>query len=262
MSGGIESDTASLLGVVTIALHPSGDPSTRGWGPGWPHSPSGHIVPVRWSNGTSPAGGVRSEIVELVTLLGNETIKRGYKPHVGWCWGYDNRAIAGTSPPVASNHSWGLAVDINAPTNPRTTVLVTDMPSWMPDLWNRYGFRWGGDYPAGIKKDAMHYEFMGTPAQALVATAQAKADLVHVVTPPDKPPAPTPGDPPVKLEENMVFMIVGADAAQVYLVSADLKTAVHASATSAGNFRNGGGVYFRIEPADWAALKAAGLTVH
>jgi hypothetical protein len=163
--------------VVFIDLHPSGTPQLRRWGTGWPNGQGSIMVPVVWSNGASPAGGVRTEIADLVKILGDETIRRGYAPRTGWCWGYDNRAIAGTN--IPSNHSWGLAVDINAPTNPRQPTLRTDMPSWMPKLWNAYGFRWGGDYPAGIDKDAMHYEFMGDPLQAAAATAQARFDLLH-----------------------------------------------------------------------------------
>ena len=105
---------------------------------------------------------VRAELAPLVTWLLNETVRKGYKPRHGECWGFANRPIRGTQTP--SNHSWGLAVDINAPANPMTDRLVTDMPAWMPQLWKSKQFRWGGDYKS--RKDAMHYEFMGTPADA------------------------------------------------------------------------------------------------
>jgi peptidoglycan hydrolase-like protein with peptidoglycan-binding domain len=48
--------------------------------------------------------------------------------------------------------------------------LITDMPGWMPELWKGHSFRWGGDYSR--RKDAMHYEFMGTPADAAALIAQ------------------------------------------------------------------------------------------
>ena len=105
---------------------------------------------------------VRAELAPLVTWLLNETVRKGYKPRHGECWGFANRPIRGTQTP--SNHSWGLAVDINAPANPMTNRLVTDMPAWMPQLWKSKQFRWGGDYKS--RPDAMHYEFMGTPADA------------------------------------------------------------------------------------------------
>jgi hypothetical protein len=131
----------------------------RGWGPGWPADNGSKMTTVH-------AGGiavsVHRELAPLVAWLLNETVTRGYGPRHGECWGFANRAIRGTSQP--SNHSWGLAVDINAPANPMTDHLITDMPAWMPELWKSKSFRWGGDYSR--RKDAMHYEFMGSPADA------------------------------------------------------------------------------------------------
>jgi hypothetical protein len=123
-------------------------------------------------DGTRFPGGVRYELVDLVTRLVRECKHRGYRfgtasdPSYG-CWGYSCRRIAGSQ--TMSNHAWGLAIDINAPSNPYTSPLHTDMPSWMPDLWNDYGFRWGGDYTG--RKDAMHYEQM--------ASVQAVVDYTH-----------------------------------------------------------------------------------
>src|SRR5215203_5292642 len=132
------------------------------WGPGWPNCDSNSIVPLN-VDGIQFPGGCRVEIHELLTLLVRETRDNGYQfgtpndPSYG-CWGFNCRCISGTSTP--SNHSWGLAVDINAPSNPQRHPLTTDMPDWMPYLWNDYGFRWGGDYSG--TPDAMHYEFMGS----------------------------------------------------------------------------------------------------
>jgi hypothetical protein len=97
-----------------------------------------------------------------VAWLIDETEKRGYDVKPGQTWGYACRAIRGSSSP--SNHSWALAIDINAPTNPMGSRLITDMPAWMPKLWEAHGFRWGGTYRS--RPDAMHYEFMLTPADA------------------------------------------------------------------------------------------------
>jgi hypothetical protein len=54
----------------------------------------------------------------------------------------------------------------------------------MAKLFNRYGFAWGGDY-TGSRRDYMHMEFMGTPAQAATATALARRELTG--TPPTPP---------------------------------------------------------------------------
>ena len=140
---------------------PKGDVSaaSRGWGPGWPTNNASKMTTVR-------AGGValsvRSELAPVVEWLVNQTTAQGYSLRHGECWGFANRAIRGTNRP--SNHSWGLAVDLNAPANPMSAQLITDMPPSMVELWKSKQFRWGGEYKG--RKDAMHYEFMGTPDDA------------------------------------------------------------------------------------------------
>jgi hypothetical protein len=164
------------------------DAQSRGWGPGWPNCQGSKIVSLTVS-GTKFPSGVRAEILELVSRLVQETKNRGYRfgnandPSYG-CWGYNCRPIGGTNSP--SNHSWGLAVDINAPSNPnKEPPIVTDMPPWMPDLWTQYGFRWGGTYS---RPDSMHYEFMGTPQDAINQTTRARANrLGENQTSPPKP---------------------------------------------------------------------------
>lgn len=140
---------------------PKGDVSaaSRGWGAGWPTNNASKMTVVR-------AGGValsvRSELAPVIEWLVNQTTAQGYALRHGECWGFANRAIRGTNRP--SNHSWGLAVDLNAPANPMSAQLITDMPSSMVALWKSKQFRWGGEYSG--RKDAMHYEFMGTPDDA------------------------------------------------------------------------------------------------
>lgn len=143
----------------------------RGWGKGWPACSAGPIVTLVRSDGVRLP--VHTKVKELIALLINETERRGYNVLPGDSWGYACRAIRGTN--VPSNHSWGLAVDINASANPMQSTLKTDMPSWMPVLWERYKFRWGGHYTG--RKDAMHYEFMGTPGDAEYLTVLARKEL-------------------------------------------------------------------------------------
>jgi len=141
---------------------------SRGWGPGWPHCNSSNIRTLVRKDGLRLP--VNVGIIELVDYLIGETERRGYDVKVGQTWGYACRAIRGSQAP--SNHSWGLAVDINAPTNPMGQRLITDMPSWMVQLWVAHMFRWGGSYVS--RPDAMHMEFMGSPSDAARITASLK----------------------------------------------------------------------------------------
>ncbi len=152
----------------------------HGWGAGWPSCSAARLAGLAVA--TAPRSGVgvsvHRRIARLVALLLAETERRGYLLRPGQCWGYACRAIAGTA--VASNHSWGLAVDINSLANPYQFPRRTDMPTWMPLLWNRYGFAWGGNYSDNGrlgKADSMHYEFMGTPTDADQMTALALYEL-------------------------------------------------------------------------------------
>jgi len=165
----------------------------NGWGPyKWPGGVPANLMSVAQYGGVKLQ--VRKELVELVTLLMRVCEeKNGYnlygpaeKPPAGWCWGYSNRAIAGTS--TASNHSKGRAVDLNAPTNPYTSPLVCDMPPAMVNTWERAGFYWGGRYSGS--KDAMHYEYCWTPNDVPRHVAYVRSVLGGAPTPTPTPPTP------------------------------------------------------------------------
>lgn len=156
------------------------DPS---WGNGWPTDRSDEMVPLRVSGVDFP-GGVQPEIRELMQILLEESEDRSYEQlHDGWCWGYAFRAIKNPpsqQPPlftnVPSNHSWGLAIDVNAPSNPFGGATHT-IPEQMGDMWERYGFRWGGHYIG--TKDWMHFEYLGSRKAAVMHTAKAREDLMQ-----------------------------------------------------------------------------------
>lgn len=152
----------------------SGDASTRGWGPGWPNPDTSKIVVLNLP-GYGNAQSVRQELAPLVEWLIAETNRRGYRIRPEWTWGFANRPVRGTEDdpePEPSNHSWAVALDINAPTNgmnyagqgwaAQHAAGKTDMPKWVVDLWKNYGFFWGGDYPR--RQDPMHMEWLRTPA--------------------------------------------------------------------------------------------------
>jgi D-alanyl-D-alanine carboxypeptidase len=178
----------------------------RGWGSGWPNCNRANWIPlsvlsvegrlvrlpshrvrseagsVAFEEEVEFPGSVREEIHELVSLLLQVSERRGFiNLQPGWCWGGGCRAIKrsdGTLTDTPSNHSWGLALDINAPENVFGGATHT-IPSAMGRLWNTYGFRWGGNYPD--TKDWMHFEFMGTPADARAMTEKAREELAQEV---------------------------------------------------------------------------------
>jgi D-alanyl-D-alanine carboxypeptidase/Putative peptidoglycan binding domain len=165
---------------------------SRGWGPGWPHCQTDKLSTVVVISRIRLS--VRREIAPLGAWLCRETIGRGYQLRSGQCWGFACRSIRGSSSP--SNHSWGLAVDLNSLTNPMGSRLVTDMPRWLPELWTEHGYRWGGTYSG--RKDAMHFEYLGTPDSAAATisrlgahpAAHAAATLTHAAAAAPGRPAP------------------------------------------------------------------------
>lgn len=186
--------------------------SSRGWGSGWPNcQPTKQKVLVRKDGLRIP---VRSELLELVSILMDLTEALGYDIIPQWTWGYACRAIAGTS--IPSNHSWGLAVDINAPINPQSRVLVTNIPKSIQDLWKNHGFRWGGNYSPPTKYDPMHFEFMESPIDAARHTQNLKNFLsgnggVVKPAPAPNPNPPKPAPPPIirkgDTRKNYVILI-------------------------------------------------------
>ena len=117
---------------------------------------------------------VRREIAPLVATLFEATEKRhGYDIKPGQTWGYAYRPIRGTQ--TASNHSWGLAVDINSLANPMGATFKSDMPPAMVAMWWACGFYWGGWYSR--RPDAMHFEYLRRPGDVAADLATARRHL-------------------------------------------------------------------------------------
>ena len=153
--------------------------SDKGWGRGWPTDRSSDMARVT-ADRSKAAANVHKRIARLVDLLLDETERRGYLAKPAQTGGYNNRPVRdkhGKDTNTPSNHSWGLAVDLNSLDNDDSWdgIVHTNMPDWLPRLWNRYGFAWGGNY-RGDHKDPMHLEFMGAPADADDMTRKAVDD--------------------------------------------------------------------------------------
>lgn len=156
------------------------------FGPAWPNCDRARIVTLTRHDGLRLP--VHRDMADLVAVLMDLTELAGYDIHPGETWGYACRAIAGTNQP--SNHSQGTAVDINAPHNPRRArglPMITDLPAKVIDLWTSHGFRWGGRF---TWPDPMHFEFMGTAAQARAIAAQLRHFLSSAPPPPAHPGLP------------------------------------------------------------------------
>lgn len=141
--------------------------SRRGWGPGWPANRSKDMTTITVGDRAKVRLVVHKIVAPIFKAFCDEIDRRGYDLEgVADDWGYANRPIRNSKPPKPSNHSWGLAIDLNATKNPMGRRLVTDMPAWVIDLAERvYGLSWGGRYRSN--PDAMHFEWLGTPAQAV-----------------------------------------------------------------------------------------------
>lgn len=178
------------------------DAQSRGWG-----APcSGGVVTLVRADGLRLP--VRAELADLTSMLLDLTELGGYDVKPGQTWGRACRKIAGTS--TWSNHAWGLAVDVNAPSNPYASAdwhrrnargtrpfglaIVCDIPQTAIEMWEAHGFRFGGRYKS--KPDPMHLEFMGTPADAAAHTRRLRAYLADHGQPAPQPPAPKPNTPP------------------------------------------------------------------
>jgi hypothetical protein len=135
----------------------------RGWGdPDAPGYRQKNII-------TIAAGGIRLAVHKKVAPIFEAFITelvfgKGYDlDDVADDWGYANRDIRGR-PGVKSNHSWGLAIDLNATNNPMSWRLITTLPPDIRVLAAKYRLTWGGSY--ANRKDPMHFEFEGTPYEA------------------------------------------------------------------------------------------------
>lgn len=74
------------------------------------------------------------------------------------CWNPRFIRSATGTPSGVSRHSWGAAVDINAPSNPIGSVGTQDPR--LVQIMLEWGFTWGGDW---LVPDPMHFEYGSVP---------------------------------------------------------------------------------------------------
>lgn len=184
----------------------------RGWGdPRAAGYRSAHIV-------TCNAGGIKvsvhEDVLDVFRYL-NTRMARAYNL-AGYAddWGYALRCIRGTGPGtsrpcVLSNHSWGLAEDLNATVNPMTSDLKANhqfVRAIVDPILAPFQGRllWGGEY-VSARKDYMHFEYVGRRDQAAGDSATARRLLT--------PPRPAPP------EEDDMDKLITVDGRKIYVAN-------------------------------------------
>lgn len=162
--------------------------SAQGWGSGWPHCQSSKMKTVVGQDQTPGQNfdirvTVRSEIAEMVGALLEATDKL-YDLSASSTGGYNCRPIAGTN--TASNHSWGLAIDLNWNDNPYTAKFTSHIPPAVVAMWVACGWGWGGFYKGG-RTDTMHFEYLGKPSDVAKDTQKALSYNNPIAIPVPKP---------------------------------------------------------------------------
>lgn len=188
----------------------------RGWGKGWPTDRSADMRTVRAARSGAKFT-VHKDIAPIVKYLIDEVERRGYLIDHGPAdvdddWSYANRPIRGRNTP--SNHSWGLAIDINAQDFPLGSRKR--LPQWIVDLFKNMHFEYGGDWSG--RKDPMHFEFAGSRSQAqwIVAALAGHALTGTKPTVPATVPPPTPNQ--LLVEDDMYLRDTKSGA--IYAISA------------------------------------------
>jgi len=158
---------------ANIPDHPNGDRAAWG-GHGWPDGVPEHLLATFTVGRQRVTVTTRREVQRfwtLVNLICEE--KHGYEWRAGECHSYQNRRIDGTQ--RASGHSFGLAIDINAPANPFSLRWVSDMPPAMVADLESLLMYWGGRY-RNQEFDPMHFTPAFGPGQ--VAEMEAAAERI------------------------------------------------------------------------------------
>lgn len=194
----------------------------RGWGAMSRNPTTGQWTFVPQSDQMTTVPGVTGKVHQLVAPIVDHLLRwleahRGRALDKDGNWGLAVRPIRGRETAAYagvvdawSNHSGGLAVDVEAPRNPMGVTGRGDFPPGWLEECHRYGFAWGAGVPDGDyldRPDRMHVEFIGTPAQAREYLAQL-AGASSSTTSSSAPAAPaTREDDPV----SAIPITVGAD---------------------------------------------------
>lgn len=108
---------------------------------------------------------LQEDVAPLILAAAREFHRRVEPLHEGWCWGYADRNVRGSTAP--SFHWAGIATDKNAPRHPLGAVGTFNdrQVAEINRICAKYGLRWGGNYSR--RKDEMHFEVIVSREEAL-----------------------------------------------------------------------------------------------
>lgn len=153
------------------------DAAARGWGPGWPNCSQAKIV-TRVEAGITWR--LRAEAAPVLLAFIQAFSRDVEHLDPAQCGSFACRPVRGTTD-VPSNHSWALAVDLNSAKHPWqtkntfTAVQKGRLRSILALPYFRH-IRWGGDFADRV--DEMHFEYVGTPADARNDAAHITGGIV------------------------------------------------------------------------------------
>jgi hypothetical protein len=202
-TGIVDEATAGALGILDSAAVGVFPPAGWSW-LGWAYNRSPALA--AWeslfvTNKTAYGKVSAKQIMALPEALPlfegfvRDIVAGGYKitdfgNYAFRCTSNSKKTCEGLTRDQLSNHAYGLAVDMNTTANPELTYrgvdgatacatpLTTDIPQWVVKTAEKWGLYWGGygwgggcssatQQRTSVLRDVMHFEFRGTPAQAV-----------------------------------------------------------------------------------------------
>lgn len=148
-----------------------------GWTTGRRHRPADAEPASAVADRDGDRIAVRAALANLICALIDWTERADGGNHLlksGECGGCDRHPIAVSD--TAFDHSWSVDVDVHGSANRDTAATRHDMPAHVARVWNHYGFAWGNDH-RGLNGDWMHFEFIGTPVEAVELAHAALREL-------------------------------------------------------------------------------------
>jgi hypothetical protein len=120
-----------------------------------------------FGNVSAPNGVLKGDVAVVFRWLAGQYNKRVEPLVAGTCWGYDKRKIEGSD--QWSTHAAGCGLDLNADQHNMGDTPSHSFSQAQIDTCHTLEsesagtLRWGGDFS---RPDGMHWEIIGTPAQA------------------------------------------------------------------------------------------------